>query len=383
MASLSTGRNGRITLYFFDHDGRRRKLGLGPIGRRQALAFKSRIEQLVSDLKLGASHDEALVAWMRQLPPGTVRRLSLLGMAGRERQAMSLGELIERYMSTKEVKEGTMRTYEQCATSLIRHFGKERRLDTIKAMDADEWRSTLAKTGKIRKMRGTRSLAGATVAKRINVAKAMFTTAATWGLIDRSPFTGMKSGSQVNQRRSHFVSAEETRRLLDECPDAEWRALVGVLRYAGLRCPSEIRELQWSDVDLDRRAMRVRSSKNEAHPNAIRMVPIQPRLLPLLLALRGARNADQAAMFTLASRSHGSIYQKIRGLASQAGLRPWPRLLHNLRATCETEWAAEFPLHEVARWLGHSPLVAAKHYLQPRDSNFMRAAGLVVTHDAS
>ena len=28
------------------------------------------------------------------------------------------------------------------------------------------------------------------------------------------------------------------------------------------------------------------------------------------------------------------------------------------------------PAHTVAKWLGHSPLVAAKHYLQTRDAHF-------------
>ncbi|HUT09601.1 MAG TPA: hypothetical protein VMY42_03825 [Thermoguttaceae bacterium] len=42
-------------------------------------------------------------------------------------------------------------------------------------------------------------------------------------------------------------------------------------------------------------------------------------------------------------------------LIRRAGLTPWPRLLHNLRASRETELAAEFPLHVVIRWLGNAP----------------------------
>ncbi len=49
---------------------------------------------------------------------------------------------------------------------------------------------------------------------------------------------------------------------------------------------------------------------------------------------------------------------------------PWPRLFHNMRASCATDWAEALPAHVVAKWLGHSPLVAAKHYLQTRDAHF-------------
>jgi integrase len=57
-------------------------------------------------------------------------------------------------------------------------------------------------------------------------------------------------------------------------------------------------------------------------------------------------------------------------LIARAGYEPWPRLFHNMRASCATHWAEALPAHVVAKWLGHSPLVAAKHYLQTRDAHF-------------
>src|SRR5262249_44989389 len=49
---------------------------------------------------------------------------------------------------------------------------------------------------------------------------------------------------------------------------------------------------------------------------------------------------------------------------------PWPRLYHNLRASCQTEWEARFPLTSVCQWIGNSPDVAARHYLTARDADF-------------
>jgi hypothetical protein len=57
----------------------------------------------------------------------------------------------------------------------------------------------------------------------------------------------------------------------------------------------------------------------------------------------------------------------------RAGLEPWPKLFQNLRASRETELAAEYPLHVVCAWIGNSALIAQKHYLQVTEGDFERA----------
>jgi len=57
----------------------------------------------------------------------------------------------------------------------------------------------------------------------------------------------------------------------------------------------------------------------------------------------------------------------------RAGLEPWPRLFHNLRASRETELAQEYPVHVVTAWLGNTPKIAMKHYLMTTDSDFQKA----------
>jgi hypothetical protein len=58
----------------------------------------------------------------------------------------------------------------------------------------------------------------------------------------------------------------------------------------------------------------------------------------------------------------------------RAALKPWPRLWQNLRASRETELAAEHPTHVVCAWIGNTELVAARHYLQVTEADFERAA---------
>jgi hypothetical protein len=57
-------------------------------------------------------------------------------------------------------------------------------------------------------------------------------------------------------------------------------------------------------------------------------------------------------------------------IITRAGHEPWPRLFQNLRASCATDWVEKYPNHVVAKWLGHSPMIAATHYLQARERHF-------------
>ncbi len=57
----------------------------------------------------------------------------------------------------------------------------------------------------------------------------------------------------------------------------------------------------------------------------------------------------------------------------RAGLELWPKTFQNLRSTRETELAEEYPVQVICSWIGNSPQVAAKHYLQVREEDFAKA----------
>src|SRR5438876_372101 len=71
-------------------------------------------------------------------------------------------------------------------------------------------------------------------------------------LLHRNPFDDLKAAGNPNKERQRFISREDTLRVLDACPDAEWRLIVALSRYGGLRCPSEHLSLAWPDVDWER-----------------------------------------------------------------------------------------------------------------------------------
>lgn len=60
-------------------------------------------------------------------------------------------------------------------------------------------------------------------------------------------------------------------------------------------------------------------------------------------------------------------------LICRAGLKPWPRLFHNLRASCETDLMQNHPIHVVTAWIGNTPKIALGHYLQTLEVDFEKA----------
>ena len=43
---------------------------------------------------------------------------------------------------------------------------------------------------------------------------------------------------QANKSREYFVSVLEAAKVLQACPDYEWRLIFALCRFGGLRCPS-------------------------------------------------------------------------------------------------------------------------------------------------
>ena len=59
-------------------------------------------------------------------------------------------------------------------------------------------------------------------------------------LIDQSPFADMRdTGGKANKAREYFLSRADADKVLEACPDADWRLIFVLSRYGGLRCSSE------------------------------------------------------------------------------------------------------------------------------------------------
>jgi len=120
------------------------------------------------------------------------------------------------------------------------------------------------------------------------------------------------------------------------------------------------------------RRLTVLSKKTKHHggDHAVRVVPIQGALHEILR--EAFEQAPEGATLVAPKATGGGLNLRttFTKIVARAGCKPWPRLFQNLRASCEMDWVEKHPAHERAAWLGHSPAIAAAHYLQARNHHF-------------
>jgi integrase len=362
-------RRGKKALYYSiqfssPRDGLpRQAIWLGYASEQSAREHASLIEQILEYWNPELDLPRQVVARLDALAPEMRKKYEQKGLCRLSHGPKDLNDLIDAFFKTQMVSTATRATYRQACESLRSHIGGATLLPTITHQKAAAWRLQIA-----------HDVAQATCAKRCNVAKALFRRAVKWGWIRQSPFDGVVSGSQRNAARMHFIPLDVTNRLIDATSDPSWRAIIGLSRLAGLRTPSETAQLEWKHLDLSDPGVPKLHVFAPKTGNA-RVVPVRPALLKLLLELRSEAPSGATKMLPTVNASTNLRSGFLR-ILRHAAVSPWPRLFQNMRASCETEWAQTLPGHEVARWLGHSPLVAANHYLMPISTNFVAATQL-------
>jgi len=278
-----------------------------------------------------------------------------------------LQTFIDDYIASRtDAKPRTLLNLGMFRDRLIDYFKADKPLAEIKRGDADRWVIWLKEA---RRKNGRLRFAPATIGRTIKGARQFFKAAVADELIDRNPFDGIKAGSHVDKARKRFVTPEEIKLVIDQCPNAEWRLSVALSRWAGLRCPSEHLALTWQDVDRERERFLVRSPKTGE-----RWVPIFPELRPYLQEVFDHAEPGAVHVITSTRDSSTNLRTRFAKIIRRAGLKAWPKLFHNLRASRQTELVKKHPLHVVCSWLGNSGLIAQKHYLQVTDADFALAA---------
>jgi integrase len=378
MASICTSKNGSQRISFSVGEGRRKTLYLGKVSNDAAKRMKKRVEAI---LEAKENHIPLDPRWLADLPEKLAKKMAAVGLIPGKARSGTLGNFLDEYIkqrASRDVTGATARAYRHTHRNLIALFGVERRLDTITAGDADRFRQALSGA---RPPGGKKKLSQNTVNRRCSFAKQFFGAAVKDGLIPTNPFAGLKGLMvRANRQRDYFLPREDAFALMDATTDREWRLIIALSRFGGLRCPSEHVALRWEDVNWARRRILIHSPKTAHRPGqASRVIPMFPELVE---PLRDAfEHAEDGAMFVITRfRDPGTNARNhLLKLIRRAGLTPWPRLFHNMRASRETELAASHPIHVVCEWIGNSRLIAQEHYLRVTQADFDTA----VRHEPS
>jgi len=365
VASIANDPGGRRRILFLDKNGDRKAIWLGKLSKRLAEEIKTKVEDIITAAIAGRSVENETAEWVGKIGDALHAKLATAGLVTPRQPAepkpqARLADFLENYIAGRtDHKENTRRTIDQARRLLIEQFGADKPIDTITAADATNWQTMLRSRFK-----------PATVSTHVKKAKQMFRHAADAEMIAKNPFAKLKAGKQVDSTRQVFVNRERTQAVIDAAPDAEWRLIIALARYGGLRCPSELLALTWPDVDWERDRFRVDSPKTGE-----RWVPLFPELRPYLAEAFELAPDGSVYIITRYRETNSNLRTQFQRIIRKAGLEPWERLFHNLRSSRQTELTNTFPAHVAAKWLGNSVRVATAHYLQVTEEHFTLAAG--------
>ncbi len=363
MASLCKDPSGCKRILFVAGDGSRKTIRLGKTSVKHAESFKVRLEAMITSRRDGTI-DPGTALWLSDLSDETHAKLAAAGLVEQRASAM-LGAFLDGYLGNRtDLKPNSRLVYGHTRRTLLEFFGLDKPLSEITEDDAAAWRAYLSEQG----------LSPSTVNKRSANAKVFFHVAVKRKLIASNPFIELESKSIANKARQYFIERKDAEKILAACPDAQWRLIFALCRYAGLRCPSEVLALQWGDVNWEQGRILIHSCKTERHEGReSRVIPIFPEILGPLQEVFDAAEPGTTWAVTRYRRANQNLRTELQRILKRAGLKPWPRLFQNLRSSRETELASEFPLHVATAWIGNTARIAERHYLQVPDNFYERA----------
>lgn len=363
MASISTDKAGRRSIQFSSPTSDRRPIvRLGRVSQRIADDVRRRIELIVAAIASRTPVDRETAAWVGEISDELHERLVRAGIVPSRKKPKRTPTFLKSFCadyiaSRTDLDPGTITQLGLSTKRVVGFLGAGKELRTITPADGDRLKIHLLE-----------NWSEATAGRTLKHARQFLTAAKRAKIIAENPLDGIKAPSMVNAAREFFVTREAYAEVARQLPDDIWRAIFALSRIGGLRTPSEHFAITWDCFDWRGGRFEVDSPKTGK-----RTVPIFAELIPALEAIRPA-NARSGPVFTR-HLGYGALMRKVVMAAiKKAGLAVWPRLFQNLRASRETELTNTFPLHVVCAWLGNSPVVAAKHYLQVTDEHFERAA---------
>ena len=373
MASICNLEKGRRAIQFAGDDGRRRTVRLGKMSRKHAEEILRHVEELVAARRSGKTPSDRTQRWLLDMDATLHGRLVRVGLTGpRDGGGLTVERWLDRWLETKSsvTKPGTVAAASQAKRLLLEYFPADKPLAELTEADAQAWAAWLRRGRE-------RPLSEATARRRVSHARSAF----RWAIAARraeppNVFDGLKASGYADESRQAYVDPDEADRVADELlgrgelTTVQLRTVFALARWAGLRVPSEPKVLRWTDVDFDRNRLHVDSPKTGP-----RTIPIVPRLRDVLLEAFGeAEDGAEHVVPFLRNHTGQALRSPMLDAIRRAGLTPWPKVFHTLRASCESDWADDFPLHVVTKWSGNSRPVALRHYLRTTDAHYRAAA---------
>ena len=371
MASLIKRKNGSHELRFGKP---RRTIYLGRRERSELLAWRDHVEHILLRRESGRPVCAETDTWLQSLSDRDHKRLADKDLV-EPREAMvaeRLFGLLAIFIADREakVKPSSVEVYKKVAKNLKTFFKANPFLHKVTPEMADRFWRHLLTEGNYRHGKG---LAVTTSSKRMEIVRDIFSFAIKRKYLraDANPFAKQQQWkfAFTDELNKVFIDHEKIRRVVADCPKLEFKLIIMLARFLGLRMPSELLVLKWADVRWGESEIFIDSPKT-----GLRKCPIFPEVLPFLEAwFEQTPDGEEHIIHRHRYEKRVNYRNHLERYCKYAGIVPWPRLWHNLRLSRQTELMDVYPIATVCEWLGNSPDVAAKHYTATKPVDVQRA----------
>ena len=385
MAQLSKGKKYSWEIQFEDLHGAIQTISLAKSKYNEKTAF--RVKDVVEELlrmqfngEEGFAKETWVSKWIAETASPELReKLSKVGLI-KLPERHTCKELWDAFLQAKKkdveeeaLKESTLQTYLHTERRFFAFFDERTMISELTKEQMLRWKEFLRKEVP-RKHSGIRGLKTSTIAGAMTKAKAVFNWAVDSKWLKKSPLNGVERGSFRNKKNDRFIRLEDYVRLLNACPCYDWVTIIALARIGGLRAPSEVLRLKWSDINWDEGYLTVTSVKTERYGKGTRQVPLFPELREILDSHPNRNNSDSVFVISrYRDPEQTNLGTQFARIAKAAGLDKIPRPFDNMRASRSTELFSQYGPIAEAEWLGHSPKTAIEAYLQIRPEDIQRA----------
>jgi len=356
---------------------KRETVGLGTFDESQAKEAKVHIEHLADVRSRERPPQKTTSRWLSTLPAEIYDRLAILRLVEPRaiaEQPRTVLAFMRSYIAGRTDWKKP-ENYTQAVDKLQTFIKRDVPLEGLRRGDTDRWHRWM-----IYDLKMSPNTAGQNVKR----CRQMMRAAIDDGLLEANPFDGVKIDLKSDKTKNRFVDEGAAKAMLEACPDQEWRTIFSLCRFGGLRCPSEVLTLRWSDIDFSKERCKITSSKTARYGKGERIVPLWPEMKAELDALWSIMEPGVKVPLTdfVIQRYRGSeqnLRTQLNRIADNAKLVKWPKPFMALRASRRTELerSGKFANHVLNEWFGHTGKVAEEHYLQVTEADFAQASNPV------
>lgn len=225
---------------------------------------------------------------------------------------------------------------------------------------------------KYKSFRAAEEAENKTINMELRTVRGIFNLAKTWQYTKENPTDGVKMMKITNHLTPRFLTEEECKKLLEACDQWLYPIFYTFLN-TGMR-KSELLNLEWSDIDFNRRKIKIRVKDDWAPKTSEREIPINDGLLDILEKQKKDKKGRYVFHDGEGYRiADNRLRKRLMGITKRCGFSDVTKL-HSLRHTFASHLVMKgVDLPTVKKLMGHADIDTTMIYSHLVDEHVDKA----------